>query len=155
MKNREISSQYQKLKSLIAKTSAACSNDIELQSYWAKYLCIVTAGLIENALKEIYSEYVTRVASPTVANYAITHLSRIQNPKTSAFLQLAKSFKTQWQVDLQTFVDDDGRREAIDSIMTNRHLIAHGKDSNITVAQLKNWLEKAVEIFEFMETQCA
>jgi hypothetical protein len=39
--------------------------------------------------------------------------------------------------------------------MNNRHLIAHGKrSSNITIARLTEWLEKAVDVVEYVESQC-
>jgi hypothetical protein len=49
---------------------------------------------------------------------------------------------------------DQGRKEAIDSIMANRHAIAHGRDSGITVVRVVSYLDKCVEIIEFIEAQC-
>jgi hypothetical protein len=51
-------------------------------------------------------------------------------------------------------MSQNGRKDAIDSIMNNRHLIAHGKDSGITVARVNDYLRKCIEVIEFIEAQC-
>ncbi len=56
MRNRNINLQLQQLNSLFRNTSSASSGNIELQAHWAKYLCVLSAGLIENALSEIYTK---------------------------------------------------------------------------------------------------
>ncbi|MEA3523144.1 MAG: hypothetical protein U9R50_09210, partial [Campylobacterota bacterium] len=68
MKNREINRQLQALKDLLKKTDEATNGSIELQSHWAKYVCILSSGLIENSLKEVYSEFVKNASSQPVAN---------------------------------------------------------------------------------------
>ena len=49
----------------------------------------------------------------------------------------------------------NGRKDAIDTIMANRHLIVHGKNSGITVARVSDYLDKAEEVLEFLEKQLA
>lgn len=154
MHNQEIHRQWQVLQSLITKSSAASAADIELQAHWAKYICVLSAGLIENALKEIYGKYTRTNTSEPIANFVIDKLSIIRNPKTERFLYIAGSFKPSWKVDLEAFVNIDGRGDAIDSIMNNRHLIAHGKNSNITLHDIKIYLRKSYEVMEFVEKQC-
>lgn len=154
MENQEVSRQLQRLRDLFTKTSEACGSNIEMQSHWAKYLCIRVAGLLENALTEIYKSFVISAAPTPIANFAGRQLDKIQNPKTPKFIEAARSFKLAWGEELEQFVADNGRREAINSIMDNRHLIAHGGDSAITVARLKDYMDKAIEVLEFMEQQC-
>ena len=154
MQNQELSRQLQILNNLFQRTQAASSGDIEMQAHWAKYLCILSAGFIENAIKEIYVDFAHRAASEPVANYTSSTLSRIQNPKTQRFVETANAFKRTWGDELRDFVEDNGRKEAIDSIMANRHLIAHGKNSGITLVRIRDYLDKAIEVIDFIETQC-
>lgn len=49
MNNREIARQLQSLRDLIKRTSQACGGDVEMQAHWARYLCVLSAGLVENA----------------------------------------------------------------------------------------------------------
>jgi hypothetical protein len=154
IRNQEISRQLQRLNSLIQRTESASSGDIEIQAHWAKYLCVLCAGMLENALKEIYADFVKNAASEPVANYVVAVLQRIQNPKTNRFIETARSFKPTWGDSLTQFVDQNGRREAIDSIMNNRNQIAHGQSSGITLSRVKAYLKLAVEVLEYIENQC-
>ena len=56
------------------------TGDIELQSHWARYLCILVAGFIETSIRGILSEYSRSKATPQVANYAEHQLRFFQNP---------------------------------------------------------------------------
>jgi hypothetical protein len=154
MKDFKILQKLNKLKALITSTSGSTSGDLELQAHWAKYICVLCAGFLEFSLAQLYSEYAKKGASHNVHNHVSRYLFKIQNPKSTKFVEIAKSFKTEWGIALQEFVDDEGRSEAIGNIMINRHLIAHGKDSQITISKVKTYLSKSVEVLEFIETQC-
>jgi hypothetical protein len=155
MKNQEISRQLQQLDTLFKGTRKATDDSIELQSHWARYLCVLAAGLLENALVELYSKYAASQASESVTNFVVSRLERIQNPKTERFLEIAGTFKRQWRDDLEQYVNEEGRREAIDSIMANRHQVAHGnhKQFNLSVVRLEEYVRKASDVLEFIENQ--
>ena len=153
MRNRELNKQRDVLESLFRRTSEASKGDIEIQSHWAKYLCVLIAGFLENALSQLYSEFCHNAASEPVARFAEKVLNRIQNPKITRFVETASSFKKSWGEDLETFAEDRGRKEAINSNMTQRHRIAHGKSSDITIARVREYYERALELLEFVEDQ--
>lgn len=154
MRNQELSRQIQKLNALIAQTQQASSGDIEIQSHWAKYICVLSAGFLENALPELYTEYAQKSASSAVTSYVRTSISKIQNPKTARFIETAGAFKKEWEEELRAFADDEGRKDAVDSIMSNRHRIAHGKSSDLSMARIEDYLQKSIELIEFIEEQC-
>lgn len=156
MQNAEVTRQLQRLRSLFQRANEASAGEIELASHWAKYLCILSAGFLENAVKEIYIEFVRSKAPDPIASYASKRLSCLKNPKSDTFVQTARAFKSDWGHDLQAHLEEDGRREAIDAIMNFRHLIAHGreKDANITIARLTDYFEKTVQVLELIEAQC-
>lgn len=156
MHNQQIVRQIQKLQSLVKASQEACNDNIEMQSQWAKYICVLSAGLVENALKEIYTEYAYRTVSKPVAKFVSSHISQIRNPKIDKLLDIAGSFKDNWKIDLENFANLNGRADALNSIMNNRHLIAHGQNhnSNLTLVQVKDYLAKTIEVLEFVEQQC-
>ena len=119
-----------------------------------RYLCVLVAGFLENAIGEIYVEFVQKNASVPVANALSVSILAIRNPKAQRFLDVATTFKTEWGDDLKAFLDDQGRKDAIDSIMNNRHLVAHGQNVGISIVRVKQYLDKCVEVLEFLETQC-
>lgn len=156
MRNVRLVRQYQAIQSLIERTRVATSEDIELQSHWGKYLCVLSAGLLENSIRVVYSEFANNSSSPQVAKYAGTTLGNVYTPRASRFLEVAKSFSNEWGQSLEEYLDANNgeRRNAIDSIMNNRHQIAHGRDTSISVVRVKDYLNKAVEVIDFIESQC-
>jgi hypothetical protein len=154
MRSRVLVSQQQRLEWLMKQASAFRSDQIELQAHWARYLCVLAAGFLENALAEIYSTYAKSCASPSVSNFVESVLARIQNPKANRFIDIARAFDPSWVDNLTTFLQNEGRKDAIDAVMSNRHLIAHGKDSGISLARVKDYVKKSIEVVEFIEVQC-
>lgn len=155
MKNKELSLQLQRLNSLIARTDEASNGNLELQAHWAKYLCILCAGFLENAIAEIYAEYASVSANEAVSSYVSRQLERIQNPNVQKIIETTYNFKKSWGDTLNEYITKDGRKEAIEAIMKNRHKIAHGEISNITILRVKEYLAKIIEVVEFMENQCS
>ncbi len=154
MRTSELVRQHSRLQALFKKTALATGGDLEVQSHWAKYLCVLSAGFLENALSEVYSRYCTCCSNANVARFASKVLDRVQNPKTAKFFEITEAFDPQWRTQLEAFVDDNGRKDAINSIMSNRHLIAHGKTSTISLVRVKDYLKKSVEVVNFLEQQC-
>ena len=149
-----LSSQHQRLLWLIVEADKFGVDQIELRSHWARYLCVLSSGYLENALKDVYGRYVRSRSDPSIANYVERTLNNIQNPKAKRFVETAKAFNQDWEEALVGFLEADGKREAIDAIISNRHRIAHGQDSTITLAQVRDYLTKSVEVIEFIENQC-
>lgn len=139
------------------RATEAAGDNLELQAEWARYICIVTSGILENSLKELYIDFAKQKASAPIAKYISSQIFQLRNPKTQRFLDIASAFSQTWHLELEAYVGDNGRSEAIDSIMNQRHLIVHGKykNSNITMASIKEYFSKAVEVLDFIEQQCA
>lgn len=154
MKLKNLASQHQRIIWLLRQANSLPAEQLELRAHWARYICVLASGFLENSLKELYSHYARSSSAPAIGNYVELQLDRIQNPKSSGFIETAQSFNKQWASDLNSFLDEDGRREAIDAIMANRHQIAHGKDSGITLARVSDYLAKSVRTIEFIENQC-
>lgn len=117
------------------------------------YFCVAVAGFLENAHAEVFGQYVDKKAHPKVSRYACAMLRSVSNPKAEKFVLSAGRFDEDWGKRLKTFIqeDSDRRKGAIDSIMSNRHLIAHGKSSSISIRQVKQYFETSLEVLLFIE----
>lgn len=155
IKNLTLRRQVERIERLVQQSSQATASDLALHAHWGRYLCVLVAGFMENAIFEIYSEFVYRCSPEPVARYAAARLERISNPKASTFVETARAFKDTWAIELDNFLADDGRKDAVDSIMSNRHQIAHGQDTGITLARVNSYFVKCVAVVEFIEKQCA
>lgn len=151
MRSRELASGLQKLRALIDRVDEACGDSIEMRSEWAKYVCVRAAGFLETALREVFGGFVRNSASEAVERFAVSELKKVNNPKMGRFLDVAGAFKKTWREELEEFAADEGRGDAINSIMANRNRIAHGDDSGITIVRVKDYLKKSVDVVEFLE----
>src|SRR5438045_587867 len=108
MRNRTIQAQLQKVQFLAKETERACGENIELQSHWAKYICVLSAGIIENAVKATYIDFANRTVSKPLARYFGSKLSPLRNPKMETILELAGAFKEDWRAELNGFAGTKG-----------------------------------------------
>jgi hypothetical protein len=155
MRNKELSRQLQRIEGLINKTREMTNNSIELQMHWGRYLCILVAGFLENAISEIYIDFVNKRANSQVSKFTRSSLENISNPKAERFKQTAMAFDEEWGKELEKFFQERTEvKDAIDSIMNNRNQIAHGKNSSISVVQIQKYLNESVKAVEFIENQC-
>lgn len=156
MKSVELNRQASALRHLIKRIGHDPSTrPLEMQGHWARYVCVLTSGYVENTVRDIYGQYVRKNSySAAVIKYTVKQIDGVQNPRSERLVKIASTFDQSWGRDLQTYLDQEYRSEAINSIMSNRHLIAHGRSSNITAGQISIYLGKAFEVGEFMEMQC-
>ena len=153
MKNQEISSNKQRLDNLFKKITAF-STDTDLQSHWARYLCILVSGFLETSVRIIYREYAKSKATPQVANFVEGKLEDFQNPKMEKILQLTGLFSKEWANELR--LETEGElKDAVDSIAHNRNQIAHGGSVGISYSQIKSYYDRAIEVIELIENQCS
>ena len=152
MNNLEAVRYKQRLDNLFKQISAFSGN-IELQSQWAGYLCILVSGFLETSICAIYGEFARKTASPYVANYVKYELDSFQNPKMGKILELTRAFNPLWAGKLATATEGK-LSEAVDSVVANRNQIAHGRDVGITYLRIKNYYEGVVEVVNLIEGMC-
>ena len=143
--------QKQAIAALIAQAEALKPGD-PLQAHVTHYICIRVSGFIEQAVIEIYSEY-ARLRGVEFGRFAGRRLERNPNPNAENLCQLAGDFDRQWEEDLRSFLVLAGRRDAINSVVSNRHRIAHGESVSIGLWQMRDWYERVLEYIRFVEKQ--
>jgi hypothetical protein len=155
MRNLELRRQLDALNALIAK-SEDFGEDLELLGHWGRYLCVLAAGFLENALRELFANHVRQRADPQIARFAQKALERLTNPKADKFVTTAERFDPAWGRVLKDYLaEDDGRRKnAIDSLMANRNVIAHGRGAGISVSRVRAYLKDSVQVLGEPRRDC-
>jgi hypothetical protein len=153
MTNREVVRAQQRLDHLFGQTRLV-SDDIEIQSHWARYLCVVVSGFLESSVRSLYASYGRRRSSPQIAKFVDSQLKFFQNPKTEKILELAHSFDAAWEAELRLAAEGEPK-DAIDSIVANRNNIAHGESVGITFARIRRYYESSLPLLELIDQQCA
>lgn len=129
------------------------SEDLELQSNWARYLCVLVSGFLEASVRTIYYEYTRTKAAPNVANYVDSQMSRFTNAKMDRILELTRSFSAVWADSLR--VATQGRlKSSVDSVVDLRHKIAHGEPTGVSFSIISQYFTDVVRVIEIIEEQC-
>jgi hypothetical protein len=122
------------------------------RSHMANYLCVLLSGLIETSIREILCMHRERKASPSIANFVKGRLERFQNPDPESIARLLGSFDQSVFQKLEPFWSGE-IRDAIGSIVGNRHLIAHGRDTSLTLNRVSDWFVSAQQFISFLERE--
>ncbi len=155
MKNPNLAEKFSVIKSIISLANKLSEND-EMQAHWAKYICVLASGFIEECLGELYREYCMKQKIPaTISQYLQSKFKRgynrdISNLTYDKILALTSSFSEKWKGELDDWIDDE-KKGSISSITNNRNKIAHGGSSDVTLTNIEEWLEDSVEVMEFIE----
>lgn len=151
--NKEVLRSQLRLDDLFEKVSHL-SNDPELQAHWARYLCVLVSGFLETSIRQIFSEYTKTKAHPKIVNYVEKQLERFQNPNVEAVLQLAGAFDPSWRSELEDTVDEEVLA-AVNSVVTNRHSIAHGRNVGLSYVVMREYYINSRKLIKSIDEQCS
>jgi hypothetical protein len=125
--------------------------DDELRAELTKYLCVLLSGLIEVSARDILSRYASRRSSPQVARYVAAQLEFLQSAKVRNLTEAMAAFDPNaaqlWRRGLT-----DEQVDSIDSIVSNRHQIAHGRSIGLSFSVLDGYRKNAELALVAMET---
>jgi hypothetical protein len=133
---------------------AAAVTDLHTQADLARYLCVQVAGYLEQATRHIYGDYASAAAAPSVSRYVERRLSYFTNANAQRLCELAGDFDSGWRQNLEGFLEGE-RKDAIDSVIANRHQIAHGSDVGLTYRRISTYFAHVADTVEFLEHQCS
>lgn len=125
-------------------------DDDELKSHWAKYLCILTSGLIENTLKFLIEEYLKNTSAPNVRNYVRINLQNITNLKYGKITNFLECFSADWKTKFESIIKEK-EVAALDSIITNRNNIVHGQNVGLSYSYMKKYYDEIKNVLTILE----
>ncbi len=145
---KEIDAQQKRLDALFDKASDL-ADDPELLAHWAKYLCVLVCGFLENSVELCLSDYCRKRSDEYINNFISSELRSFHNPKMGKILEMFGAFSKTWEEDLRR--SSDGRiSDAVNSIVANRHMIAHGGRSQLSMSAVKGYYADVVRAVELM-----
>lgn len=125
-------------------------DDLEMQAQWARYLCVLVSGFIEESIRILLSQYTVSRSSPEIANYVEKKLGRETNLNMTKIISLLAQFDNDFGETLRQHTEGE-LKDAVDSVIANRHPIAHGRDVSVSFIRLREWYEKIVNVIEIIE----
>jgi hypothetical protein len=120
----------------------------------ARYVCVLASGFLEDIVRTRLSEYTKQCRPKTeVEAFVIASVDRFQNPEFDKIIEIAGRFNASWRTKFEAL--DRSIRDAITSIVANRHLIAHGRHSGISLAQISEYVRAAKSFKEEFNKICS
>jgi hypothetical protein len=153
MRSAKIAREQQRLDNLFAKINEIqriSPDDIDLQAHWAKYLCVLVSGFLENSINTIHIEYVKDKATPQIRSFVEKKLEKFQNPRMEKVFQLMTSFDEEWGKQLKSRTGGE-IKDAVNSIVDLRNSIAHGKSVGITYITINNYYRSSKRLLDVIE----
>jgi len=125
----------------------------ELSSDFARHLCVLVSGFLEQAVIELLLEYV-RVRSPEgIQRYVGQRLRRFTTANANNIIALFGSFDLDWQKDLEKYIVDE-YKDAIDSVVNLRHTIAHGRFAGVTMTSVQSYYDRVKTVADHLANLC-
>lgn len=152
--NIKIIQHKQKLDALFVQASTI--TDMRMQGEWAKYLCVLASGYLENSIRILITEYISKNSSPKIQRFNDPQISNLTNCKHGKIVKTLEQFDVNWastfvnEVDAKSKIPDE-IKDSIDSLVQNRHDIAHGKNVGVGYVRVKTYFEKAHVAVEIMD----
>lgn len=119
----------------------------ELQSHVAKYLTVLISGMYEDIIKHIVKEYIQKeVNALQIENFMNNTIDKsFRNPDHQNLKGFFNRFDKDWMKKLDEKLEGKDI-DALDSIVNQKNLIAHGRNSNITLEDIKKYYESSKNI---------
>ena len=115
---QDIEAQRRRIEALFTKADSL-SQDPELLSHWAKYLCVLVCGFLENSVELCLVAYCKKRGDENINNFVSTQMRSFQNPKMGKIVELFGSFSKTWEAELKA--ETDGRiLDAVKKAMGDR-----------------------------------
>ena len=152
--NPKIHANKQKLDNLYLKVSTVPNAQDKVE--WSKYLCVLTAGFIEESLRVLLMEFAKNNSSKQIQRYLEKEIGHITNCKTERIIEVLNKFDIRWATDFEKDIKDKSPidkeiKDSLDSVVSNRHLIAHGKSVGMSYTTIKEYYNYCITAISILE----
>lgn len=148
----QVHSERQRLDNTFARASGL-NHDPELLADFARYLCVLVSGFLEQAIIEIVLEHTRSQSSPSIQRYVGGKLARFTTANSQNVKDLVGSFDPDWYSDLTVYLVGE-HKDAVDSVVSNRHAIAHGRFVGVTMTSIQRYYDRVKEVVDHIADLC-
>jgi hypothetical protein len=122
-----------------------------VQARLTEYICIRVSGFLEQAVRQIFYELARRKGDRALARFVSEQLSWETNFNAERLCNVIGRFDPDWQRDMEAYLQDDNRKNALDSIKNNRNNLAHGEWVGVGLATMKEWYKRVTDSVDHLE----
>lgn len=119
---------------------AELESEDEVKSLLANFLCVRTSGLLETFIKGRISDYLDKKVTKEVKRYISLKMKDITSLNANKIVSVLDTFSKSWAISFQSYIDShEQEKNSLNSIISNRHNIAHGQKSSVTFTNMKQY----------------
>lgn len=127
--------------------------DIEIQSDFARYLCVLVSGYLEQAVSELVVEHARRTGAPSLQRFVDQRTKGFTNAKCQKLCNLLGDFDPEWRGQLEAFVAGE-LKDAVDGVVSLRNRIAHGQSVGVTYNTISEYYGRVRLVVNFIADLC-
>jgi hypothetical protein len=129
-------------------------SDPEIQSDFARYLCVLVSGYLEKAVTELVLEHARRSGGPTLQRFVELRTRHFANANAQRLKDLLGSFHSDWRDRLDGILTD-GLDDAVNSVVDLRNAIAHGGSPGVTYHRIDEYYKRVQKVIDEIMDLCA
>lgn len=127
-------------------------DDDEIKSSLIKLFCVRVSGLLEVFLKTRISEYSNGKVPKEINRFLTSKFKDITNLKTSKLQEVLTAFSTEWAKKFTDYIEKNEQiKTSLDSIIAQRHSIAHGQSSNLGEIVMNQYYDDIKQVVCFLD----
>lgn len=135
------------------KRLGGVGSDIELQSDFARYLCILVSGYLEKAVSELVVEHARKTGAPSLQRFVDQRTKNFTNAKSQKLYNLLGDFDPEWRGLLEAHVAGE-LKDAVDGVVDLRNNIAHGQSVGVTYARVSDYYSRVQRVIDYIADLC-
>ena len=129
------------------------NSDAELLSDFARHLCVLVSGYLEQAIIELIVEYARKHSDQRVQKHLEQRIRKSTNLNSQRLIDLLGGFDSDWRRDLEGFLVDE-YKDALNSIVDLRNTISHGRYAGVTMSRVKDYYIHINSVIEHVGQLC-
>lgn len=127
--------------------------DAELQSDFARYLCVLVSGYLEKSVYELAVEHSRKTGGPSLQRFVDRQTRRFTNANFTKLKQLMGAFDPVWATELDDNVDAS-LKDAVNAVVDLRNRIAHGGSVGVTYGTVVDYFLRVQQVVDFIADLC-
>lgn len=154
MQNNEIKAHKNKIDSLIRRIEKYSKTDfdLEIMSDLSKYACIQVSGYFDKSIFYLLLKYAEKHSNKELQKFVYEKLKRFSNASSGKIENLFKSYSKCWTQSIVSHPRYNELKGSINSLVRERNLIAHGEDSTISLARVKQYYQHAEILLVYIDS---
>lgn len=118
--------------------------DKELESHYARYLCIRVAGFAEQSVRDLVSAHARHYASKPIHSYVESRISKLWGIDKSKLEEVVSALDPSWWDGLTSNMSQE--LESLNSVGKTRNNVSHGGDQGITLDTVIQYRDDVIRL---------